>query len=247
MKGSGKKAEKLTADNDQLAKNKSRANKAPKGFKPLVNRRVDRDGEFALSLERPDATSVEEVRTFLDELPDCRCTFDRCFGFALWSTKDEAVWKIENAFRQRYLGNWTPYLTIAKDPATLKVLNALDALEATSQKMSMLNDEAKPLVIKLAQKYFANPSRFPAAAVKHPRWMISKLLPAAACLPEVLCGRLVAPLFNREVRRPSAGEQELTKLIFELFVLDFEYGGLGLELDEAESTYLNSHPEDFAD
>lgn len=248
MKGSVDTTEELTVNRVQLDGNKNTANKLPEGFKDLADRMIERNEKLSRVLKRPDATSVKEVEKALKELPDDRCTFDRGFGEALWATKDEAVWRIEDAFRQRFRGNWAPYFTVSKDPAALAILNVLDALEAISQKMSVLNDESKPLAIKVATAYFANPSMFPATKVEDPRWTLLGFAPVAACLPETLSGRLVAKVFNRDVCELSADEKKLAKLISELVKLNCRYSALyGAKLHGAEDRYLDSHPEDCAE
>lgn len=245
MKNPSAMTEELTANGVQLEAEKNTANEVPKGFKSLVDRMLERDKKLSLVLKLPNATSAEEIQRFWKELPDDRCTFDRGFGEALWACKDEVVWKLENAFRQRSLGNWAPYFAAAKDPDALEILNVLDALEVISQKMAAMNEEAKPIAMKVAESYFKDPSKFPAARVEDPRWDLLGFSPVTACLPVAVCGRIVAPLFKRKVCEQSADEKELTKLVSELEKLNCEYSRLyAFKLHEVENRYLDSHPED---
>lgn len=248
MKNPSAMTEELTANGVQLETEKNTANEVPKGFKSLVDRMLERDKKLSQVLKRPDATSVEEIQSFWKELPDDRCTFDRGFGEALWATKDEVVWKLENAFRQWLRGNWAPYLAVSKDPDALEILNVLDALEVISQKMAEMNEKAKPIAMKVAEAFFKNPSKFPVARVEDPRWFLLGFSPVAACLPKALCGRIAAPLFKRKVREQSADEKKLAKLVSELVDLNSKYTVLyAFKLHEAENRYLDRHPEDEAD
>ena len=245
MKNPSAMTEELTANGVQLETEKNTANEVPKGFKSLVDRMLERDKKLSQVLKLPNATSAEEIQRFWKELPDDRCTFDGGFGEALWACKDQVVWKLENALRQRPLGNWAPYLAVSKDPDALEILNVLDALEVISQKMAAMNEEAKPVAMRVAESYFKDPSKFPAARVEDPRWVLLGFSPVTACLPVAVCGRIVAPLFKRKVREQSADEKKLAKLVSELFELNSKYTILyAVKLHEVENRYLDSHPED---
>lgn len=214
---------------------------------PFFNKTLEFDKEFTRLAARKDASSEDEVLAYINDLPDLSSTLDRGCGEALWYLSDNVARRIEYSFRQKCAGNWEPYLMESKDPDASQIFSTLDRLERISQSMAKLNEASKPIVLKLAKDYFANPAKYKAVPMENYCSILLNNLPAAGCLPEVLRGRILSKVLNLQAKNLCEEEMELIRILDKFAKLDNEYIKLYcFELYNAVDRYIERHPDSRA-